>query len=176
MKNPKDSIVKLFILGTFILFSFVTFSQNTPRIIRENKRGKVVKQINDGEKIKVFTLENYPKVKKYKGHLKIVSDSTILVGNKILRIDSICQFTRGVQPRLLIGRSLMFTGSGLIALDIALIIHAANGKIPGYASLDFLKAVIGLAGGGYLLFMAGEEISIKYFHKIDSKTKIKIIN
>jgi len=175
MKNPKNSIVKLFILGSIIFFSFVAFSQNTPRIIRENKRGKVVKQINDGEKIKVFTLENYPKVKKHKGLLKIVSDSTIIVGNKILRIDSICQFSRGVQPRLLIGRSLMFIGSGLIALDIALIIHAANGKVPSYAALDFLRAVIGLAGGGYILFMAGEEISIKHFHKIDSKRKIRII-
>lgn len=98
-----------------------------------------------------------------------------MVGNKLLHIDSICQFTRHVQTKLFIGRSLMFIGSGLIALDIALIVHAANGKIPGYATLDFLKAVIGLAGGGYLIFMAGEDISIKHFHKIDSKRKIRII-
>ena len=70
MKNLKDSIVKLFILGTFVCFSFIAFSQNTPRLIRENKRGKIVQNINDGEKIKVFTPENYPKVKKYKGPSK----------------------------------------------------------------------------------------------------------
>ncbi len=163
-------------IAFFILILVVSccncFGQTSAKLLLKNKNGKTRYSITEGRRTKVITLNNYNK-QRYKGNLKIQSDSTILIDNVLIGLDSIYKIAKYTKSKQFTGHSIAGIGAGIFAGGIALMIE--SGKEPD-PLIAFLDALLGssLIGSGIVFIYVGEKTANGNLKTVKLKQKLVI--
>ncbi|MEY5133011.1 MAG: hypothetical protein RLZZ198_1015 [Bacteroidota bacterium] len=114
---------------------------------------------------------------KYKGHWKIVNDSTILVGNKKVLVNDIDQLIFAKHGRFLVGALLIIQGmiSGVVALvnyTAGILFDLLSSNSSSYYSNSQIASIVSLfsfSSGGILIVSKKKLTSAEYKFKVELK-------
>ena len=141
-----------YILILFGLTSALAFSQTESKLLLQNKKGKIIYHLTEGDNVRIVEIDKYKMTKKYKGTLRIINDSQIMVNEKFIHIDSIYRMGKLSTSKFVVGQTIVGIGTTTFVAGIAIMINSIKIENQGIAYIGTLW--------GSALFGIGTAITI----------------